>query len=152
MGEDTNMKDKLLSKHGFTLLELTCAVFVISVGLFGVLHVYLRGMDKMQAINEYETALCALNNELETLRTLPWETLTPGEGLSFRSETPGLEQLYLAEAQTFITADKDHAGLKRVTVRIRWTGEHGRRIEKELTTLIAQTASSREDYANASHS
>ena len=139
------MKNRLLSKRGHTLLELTCALFVISVGLFGVIHIYLSGLEKMNAINEYETALCALHNE-------------PGEGLPFLSETPGMERLYLAEAQTCITAENDSAALKRVTVRIRWIGEHGRRIEKKLTTLIAQTdtlpepVAGKEEYAHASQS
>ncbi len=152
------MKNRLLSKRGHTLLELTCAMFVISVGLFGVIHIYMRGMEKMNAINEYETALCALNNEMETLRAKSWEMLEPGEGLPFLSETPGMERLYLAEAQTCITAENESAALKRVTVRIRWIGEHGRRIEKKLTTLIAQTdtlpepVAGKEEYAHASQS
>jgi len=142
----------LFLNRGFSLIELTCAISVISVGLFGIIHIYLRGIDKMHAINEYETALCALNNELETLRTLPWEALEPGEGLSFHSETPGVERLHLAEARTFITLAENNAELKQVTVRIRWVGEYGRRIEKELTTLIAHTATGREEYADASQS
>jgi len=56
---------------GFSLIELTCAMFIISLGLFAVVHVYLQGIEKMRAIDEYETALCALNNEIETLRALP---------------------------------------------------------------------------------
>ena len=144
-----NKEHTLLLKHGFTLLELTCAIFVISVGLFGILHIYLQGIDKMQAINEYETALCALSNEMETLRTVPFDALELGDGLPFRSETPGLEHLHLAETLCFIAAEEDGAALKRVTVRIRWIGEHGRRIEKELTTLIARTTTDREDYADA---
>ena len=141
-------------KAGFTLVELTCALFVISVGLFGVIHIYMRGMEKMNAINEYETALCALNNEMETLRATPWDSLEPGEGLPFQSETPDMERLHLAEARTCIAVESGSAVLKRVTVRICWTGEHGRRIEKELTTLIARTDTNtvKEEYAHASQS
>ena len=113
---------------------------------------------RSNAINEYETALCALNNEMETLRATAWELLEPGEGLPFRSETPGVEQLHLAEVGTSIAAENGNTALKRVTVRIRWIGEHGRRIEKELTTLIAQTdtlpepVAGKEEYAHASQS
>ena len=148
----------MLTQKGSSLIELTCAIFVISVGLFGVIHVYLRGIEKMKTINEYETVLCALNNELETLRALPWETLEPGNDMPFRSETPGMEQLHLAEARTFIILENGYNRLKRVTVRIRWIGEHGRRIEKELTTLITQNDAIEEplassgEYADASRS
>lgn len=148
----------LLMPNGSSLIELTCAIFVISVGLFGVIHIYMRGIEKMQAINEYEAVLCALNNELETLRALPWETLKPGNDLPFRSETPGLERLHLAETRTFINLEQNYTGLKRVTVRIRWIGEHGRRIEKELTTLITrvdatgESLTNLEEYADASRS
>jgi len=148
------MKNRLLARNGFTLVELTCALFVISVGLFGVIHIYMRGMEKMNAINEYETALCALNNEMETLRATAWESQEPGEGLPFQSETPGVERLHLAETRTCIAVENDNAALKRVTVRIRWTGEHGRRIEKKLTTLIARTDTNKgkEEYTHASQS
>lgn len=145
-----NKERTLLLRRGFTLLELTCAIFVISAGLFGILHIYLQGIDKMQAINEYETAICALSNEMEMLRTVPFDALELGNGQPFHSETPGLEHLHLAETLTFIAAEEDDTALKRVTVRIRWIGEHGRRIEKELTTLIARTTTDREDYADAS--
>lgn len=125
--------------NGFSLVELTCALAVVSIGLGSVIHVYLRGIEKMRAIDEYETALCVLNNELETLRAQPWDALEPGDALPFRS-APHIEGLRLAETWAAIEdASGGDAGLKQVTARIRWIGEHGRRIEKELTTFIACT-------------
>ncbi len=126
-------------QRGFSLIELTCAMAVVSIGLGGVLHIYLHGIEKMRAVDEYETALCVLNNEIETLRAQSWDALEPGAGLPFRS-APLIEGLHLAETQVTIQdAFNGQPGLKQATARIRWIGEHGRPIEKELTTLIAQT-------------
>ncbi len=138
------------SPSGSSLIELTCALFVMCVGIFGVIHLYMNGLDKMRAIGEYETALCALSNEIETLRALPPGSLSPGESLPFRSETPGMDRLHLADARVdaapWPSAPNE---LMQVTARIQWRGEHGRLMEKRLTTLIAQP---KEDDIYASHS
>ncbi len=136
-----NKRNSLPLNSGFSLVELTCALAVVSIGFGGVFHIYLHGLEKMRAVDEYEMALCALNNEIETLRAQPWDTLTPGEALSFRS-TPLIDGLHLAETQVTIQdVPEGPPGLRQATVQIRWIGEYGRHIEKTLTTLIARTDS-----------
>ncbi len=126
-------------RSGFMLIELSAALFVATVGVFGALHLYMLSLDRIRAISEYETALCVLNNEVETLRAAPYDGLAIGEGLPFRSETPGVERLHLAETTVRIEDIGDGAlELKRVVARVRWIGEHGRRIEKELVTFITR--------------
>jgi len=131
---NTNLRGR---RHGSAHLEMLCALFVLTVGALGAIQMHVRGMDGIKAVNEYGIALRALNNELETLRALPFSALENGSH-SFRSRTPELERLVRPKGVCVI---KDCAGvpdLKEVQVSLRWTGEHGRLIEKQLTTLIAK--------------
>ncbi|HPO14131.1 MAG TPA: hypothetical protein PLI09_11850 [Candidatus Hydrogenedentes bacterium] len=123
--------------RGIGHLELLCALFVVTVGAFGAIQMHMLSMDSTKAVNEYAIALRALNNEMETLRALPFSALEDGSH-PFKSETPELERLVRPAGTCVI---KEYAGvpdLKEVQVSLRWTGAHGRRIEKHLTTLIAK--------------
>jgi len=137
--EMANRAEKLLKdRAGTTLIELVAALFVITIGLFGVIEMYHFGINKMQALNEYKIALRAVQNEIETLRALPFSELRNTDDGDFRSETPEVATLVNAMPAVTIT---DYAGtesrLKHVAVSLKWTGEHGRTIEKKVTTLIA---------------
>ena len=127
------------AKAGFTLIEMTCALAVATVGLFGVLQLYSVAMSKTRTVQEYAIATRALGNEIETLRALPFDALEEGTELPFRSATAELERLVNVETTVAIAErSEDAPGLKRVRARVRWTGEHGRTISKELITLIAK--------------
>ncbi len=125
------------ASEGFSLLELTAALFVLVVGMFGAIQMYRVGVDKTQALSEAAIAVSAVQNELEALRTLPFDALRNTENGRFLSETPALGKLANAAPWVVIADyDGDRPGLKQVTVSVRWTGEHGRAIEKSVTTLI----------------
>ncbi len=127
----------LRNESGVTLIELTAALFVLTVGMFGVIQMYHYGLGKMHALNESAVAMEAIQNEIETLRSLPFSQLRNTDSGPFVSETPTLASLVNATPSVTI---KDFAAgpkrLKEVTVSIRWTGENGRTIEKKVTTLI----------------
>lgn len=123
---------------GFTILELVCALFILSTGLFGVITMYHFGITKMRTLHEYGIAMQAIENELETLRALPFAALEDAAQAPFTSDPDALNLLVNAAASVAIAKPLDAPqGLKRVTVRVRWTGEHGRTIEKRVTTFIA---------------
>ena len=123
---------------GIALVELVTALFVLMVGLLGALQMYHFCLDKTRAVKELNTATTALQNEMEFIRALPLTALANGEHLSFRSETPGLADLVNVEATVKVEDYPDGPrGLKRIALRVRWTGENGRTIEKGLVTLIA---------------
>jgi hypothetical protein len=125
---------------GFTLLEIIAAFTVATVGIFGALQVHLWTMDSMRAMREDNIALQAVANELETLKALPFEALVPGPGQAFRSDMAPLEALHLASPAVTITP-AEAPGLVEVKAEVRWVGEHGRRIERSLSTLIAARGS-----------
>jgi len=126
-------------RAGFSLFELTCALFVITAGIFGVIQLYTLGLNKTKAANEYAIARTAIDNELEPLRAFPFDELKCGTAESFRSRTPALEKLVNAKGIVVITDRAgDTRGLKEIEVILRWKGEYGRIIEKSMTTLIAR--------------
>lgn len=125
------------SQAGFTLLELTAAIFVMSVGLFGVVQMFNVGIDKMRYIEEKDLAVRAVQNEIETLRALPRAALAIGEDRPFVSRTPEMERLVDARGSVTVRNRTDAPeALLEVTVRVSWLGEKGRRIEKSATTLL----------------
>jgi len=126
------------STAGFTLLELSAALFVLTVGLFGVFQLYMFGVHRGRAINEAALANRAAQNEIETLRALPFSQLTPRTEAAFTGDAPNLEGLVNAKGRlTIRDLPGYHGRLKEATVVVQWRGDRGRRIEKRLTTLIA---------------
>ena len=127
---------------GFMLIELTMAFSILTVGLFGVVAMYNFGTAKLDALRESTIALRAIENELETLRARPYAALGNITDGPFISETPQLTALVNARPSVTI---RDYGEgtlrLKEVTVRVVWTGEHGRRIEKSVVTLIGDKTS-----------
>ena len=119
---------------GFTLLELTCALFVITVAGFGAIQLYSIGLDKMAEMREHDVALEVLRNELELLRAQPFAALA--DGMPPAAATPVLESLH-EPALAVAVADGGAPGLKEVSVTLRWQSRHGRWIGRSLTTLIA---------------
>ena len=122
---------------GFSLLEFTAALFVLSAGMLGAIQLYHVVVDKAKAVGETAIVLSAIQNELETLRALPFGELRDTEDGRFVSRTPALESLVNVAPNVVISGCAGIPGLKEVTVSIRWTGDSGRTIEKSVTTLIA---------------
>lgn len=126
------------SEQGETLLELTAAMFVITVGLFGILQIHLQALDNARTLNAHNLAFECVQQELEAWRAAPFDELTAGEH-GFRTAAPALTELYGAEGGVTITIPEGAPpDLVEVRMVLRWIDEHGRRIEKELTAHIAR--------------
>lgn len=125
-------------QEGVSMIEMTAAVFVVIMGVFGALQMYCVGMNKTRMMQENAAALAAAENELETLRAAPFASLSNGEALPFRSETAGLAGLREAEAGVWIADHPAAPGVKTVRVTVAWIGKLGQGYtERSLTTLIA---------------
>ena len=130
-------------KAGFSLVELMAALFVLSVGLFGAVQSYNVGLDKIRVLREECLAARIVQNEVETLRALPFAQLADREKAPFVSKPSGLVLLHNAAPAVTVHPHADPGlALKEVSVSLRWTGEHGRTMEKAVTTLIADRAPS----------
>lgn len=123
------------ARRGLTMLELIAALAVLSIGLMGAVSMYYYGIDALKSAEEGRAAMTASRNEIEYLRSVPFGQLTSGATTPFHS-TAGLEDM--VNVQTAATVqDTDTPGLKEIAASVTWTGEHGRRITKRITTLVA---------------
>ncbi len=129
--------------RGYALLEAATALFIAVTGLFGAMQMFQFGVDKIRVTGEYIIAARAIENELETLRAQPFDSLEPAKQRPFLSVTPEMERLPLAKAYVEIeTVDASPSRLREVTVVVRWRTENGRPVERRLSTLIARRLSS----------
>ena len=87
-------------------------------------------------MREAAIARGAVQNEIETLRVLPFSQLADRENAPFASAGPELKALVRATPSVTIRT-RPEDGLKEVDASVRWRGDNGRWIEKRLTTLIA---------------
>lgn len=125
--------------RGMALLESVTALFVAVVGLTGTLQMLQFSVDKIRAVEQYAIAGRVLQNELETLRAQPYESLVESERREFLSASPELEALPVADAYCVVRPGTVMpARIREVTVVIAWSTEHGRRAERRLTTLVAR--------------
>ena len=138
MAKALSERGRLTSSGGFSLLELTTALFILVVGLFGVFQLFHFGLDRMRTLDEAAIAVQAVQNELEVLRTTPFSSLQDGER-AFAVADPALERLVRAETRVAISPAPDGiAGLKKIDVSIRWITENGRQAERSVTTLLGE--------------
>jgi len=119
------------------MLEVITALFIVTFGIFSVLTMYHVGMAKARALREHGLVMNALENELEGLRAMPFETLPRDWNGAFHATAPDLGALVNAHPRVRIQPFENRQDLLDVRASIRWSGEHGRTIEKSLTTLIA---------------
>jgi hypothetical protein len=118
---------------GFSLLELTCALFVVTVAGFGSIQLYSIGMSKIVMMREYDVATVTLRNEVERLRALPFASIA--DGMAVSPPSAALETLH--EPVLAVKASERAPGLREVAVTLTWESRGGRSITRELTTLIA---------------
>lgn len=118
---------------GFSLLEFTCALFVIMVAGFGSIQLYSIGMSKIVMMREYDAATATLRNEIERLRAVPFDSLN--DAMAASSSTDDLETLH--QPILSVKTSERAPGLREVVVELTWKSRGGRSITRELTTLIA---------------
>jgi len=121
------------------MVEIVTALFIVTFGIFSVLTMYHVGMAKTRAIGDHDLVINALQNELDGLRAMPFESSPKDWNGEFRATKPNLPDFVNVRPHLRIQPfGEGRADLLEVTVSIHWTGEHGRTIEKSLTTLIAE--------------
>lgn len=136
------MKEHNPSRHaskqsGSTLIELTCALFLVTMGVFGAMTLHLRAMDGTRGLQQEAIALQALRNEIETLRAADFDSLVPGEELPFRTADGLVERLFLGQGAVQITPTAS-PDLMEVSAQVVWKADSGRRAHQRLTTRIAR--------------
>ncbi len=127
------MNTSSTQRGGFTLLELVCALFVLTLAGFGAIQLYNVAYGKILEMREFDVATEVLRSEMEQLHTLPFDAIASREGQS--NVSPALESL--DEPIVAVEVEDVDIGLKEVAVSLRWQGRQGRWMTRTLTTRIA---------------
>jgi len=125
-------------QRGITLLEVICAVSIITIGVFGVIQLYIQGMRETRTIWQHQVATTVISNEIERLRALP-AGMQSGES-RFALALDGEVQTELPDSRGKVLLQRRPQlpeGLIEARVWLRWTGPHARQITREVTTLLA---------------
>jgi Tfp pilus assembly protein PilV len=134
------MKDRAARQknNGYIYTELCAAIFVLSVGLLGAFQVFRICLDQTKVMNESAIAMRAIQNEVETLRALPFQELSPGT-VPFRSDASELTKLVRASATVNVSAAEGLSdALRQVDVSVSWASASARTVKRSVTTLIAR--------------
>lgn len=117
------------------MVETITAFAVATTAIFGALEVHVRVMDQVRQMHQEVLAWQAIENEMETLKASAFSAFTPGEAQPFLTE-PDLSLLPDAHPEVIIR-DTGVPGLIDLEVRMVWTTDHGRRVERSLATRLA---------------
>ena len=123
----------LRNNSGISLIEITCALFIVTVAGFGAIQLYNVGFDKILEMQEFDLALEVARNEMEVIHAQPFSAIESRDSLV--SNPPVLESLHKAAGSVHVS--DAGTGLKKITVTLRWQSRHGRMIDRSLTTYIA---------------
>ncbi len=122
---------------GYTALEVTLAITVLSVCAFGLIQTYIWGMRAGKEAREEALVSRLMSNELEVWRAES-HTLTPGGAQPMRAIAQEADVLAELHGAVRVTPHSDDLpGLFEVRVRVRWLGTGNRNMQREATTLIA---------------
>lgn len=121
---------------GASYLELVAALFVLSVGLMAAFQTFHFILTKTRTIKEDAIVMRVMENELESLRAIPFSELYDAAA-GLRSNAPELGQLKDARATVRIAPYPTIPNyLKQIEVSVQWTGDNGRLRNMSTSTLI----------------
>lgn len=138
-------------RRGAALLEVSCALFIVTVGLFGVLQMYTSALNHTRYLLESDLAQNILENEVETLHGAGFDALNVGTTSAFHTESEALRRLHDAHTRVTVapTAGAERFA-KTITLTVTWTGRTGRTITRSISTIVADRGNvGRERHADA---
>lgn len=129
-----NKNIKRTKQSGFTLMEVTAAVFVMSVGIFAAFDLYFRCMEGTSAMIEERTALSIVRSEVAWLEGAP--DLDAGT-YPIRGTSTMMERLPEGTGVVELSPRNDLApDLLEAKVSVTWQVRTGRMATREVTTLV----------------
>lgn len=130
------MKEK---RKGFSLLELTAAIVVFSVGMMALFGLFYKCIVSSRQMHNYQLAGSLIQSEIEFLRMLDYNLLRNCKDASFSGPAVDLAKLKGGLGKLTIEDYMD-AHIKKVTVSISWSEEKNNK-SITMTTLIADRQS-----------
>lgn len=120
------------NQHGFTLVELALTILVMGIVLTAVVTLFVNIQQAQTHTRYLETATYAGQAEIESLRNLNYNNLTPGQTINFTADLP--KSLPPGTTGT-ATISEPTPGLRRVDITITYTYK-GKTRSIKLSSLI----------------
>ena len=117
-----------MRRAGFTFIELLIALTVFLVGMISVLQIFPANRKLLNETTHNTQAAFLAQQELESVRALPYATLTTGTYLAKSAVTANTSSPYAMFSQSvsidYLDTNRNvtgnDLGLKRITVTIYW--------------------------------
>jgi len=111
---------KRKGQPGFTLIEvmITVGIMGIFIGLIIPVQVQVHRLAESEV--GLQKAIQVLRNEVEVLRVMPYDDLTPGHSLPFHAQAKGLDKLVAGRGEVHIERDPRMRGLLQLRVEVHW--------------------------------
>jgi len=123
---------KRQDQSGFTLVELVITILVLGVVMTSVITLFVNIQQAQTHTRYLETATYAAQAEIETLRNINYNNLTPGQTIDFTDDLP--EGLPPGTTGTVVVSEPI-SGLRRVDVSITYSYK-GKDRTVSLSSLI----------------
>jgi prepilin-type N-terminal cleavage/methylation domain-containing protein len=118
-----------MRKQGFTFIELLVALSLFLIGMISVLQIFPANRKLLNQTTHATQASFLAQQEIETIRTVPYTSLTIGTYLARSAVTTDNtspfamfdQQVVVEYLDTNRAVSQTDQGLKRVTVTVYWT-------------------------------
>lgn len=122
---------------GFTLAEISIALFILTVGTLGLLPLLHYATSGNQLAQRVTTATFLAQQKFEEFRATPYDQIVSGsDGWIQEDGNPGGTGDYLRWWN--VTVDTPGIGMKTVTVTTEFNDEDSRRRVMQFSTIVAQ--------------
>lgn len=119
-------------QSGFTLVELVITILVLGVVLTSVVTLFVNIQQAQTHTRYLETATYAAQAEIESLRNINYNNLTPGQTINFTDDLP--DSLPSGATGT-VTISEPVSGLRRADVSVSYSYK-GKDRTVSLSSLI----------------
>ncbi len=166
---DQSRRRGLRSQRGFTILEVALSTFVLALGIVTSITALQYGMRQVDTARNMTLAGQIMQSEMEILRLQNWAQIVALQTAQASATTPltidpattitsgtstSLDARLTAIANRFtctrlVETVSGQADMKRVTLRVTWSGVDGRAHEVNFQTRYAKNGLS--DYFYVAH-
>jgi len=138
MGAKLSNYNMVLSRKGFTLIEVLAALVLLLITLLGLSSLLTTTIQANAYARRMTTATSLAQDKLEEIRNMAYTAVTTGSDSSPLTETGGTGGSGAIYTRSWTVAtDSPIAGTKTVTVTVTWTDQMGPHTV-QLQTIIAQ--------------
>ena len=128
-------------KSGFTLIEVLCALFLVSGAIMGTLSVFVDGSNFITELRLHAVALNAANEKLEMIRGMPFDAILV---LPSNFIANGFNELDEPTGTIILDNIYGSNDIRRITVSVSWNSPRGRILNRTLVTFMTRKGINRQ--------